>query len=80
LFLKTDNESRASFIAAGCAPFVYTGQAKPITMSYWSVPEEALESSEAMAPWARRALAAGRTAAAAKRKPRMRAGRHGASA
>ena len=56
LYLKTDAATRPAFEAAGCAPFVYTGQDTPITMSYWSVPEEALDSSEAMAPWARRAL------------------------
>lgn len=58
LYLKTDAATRAAFEAAGCAPFVYTGQKQPITMSYWSVPDDALDSSEAMAPWARRAMQA----------------------
>ena len=68
LYLKTDAQTRPEFEAAGCAPFIYTGQKKPITMSYWSVPEEALESGEAMAPWAVRAMAAGRSKAAPKRR------------
>lgn len=58
LFLKVDELTKADFVAAGCAPFVYEGQKQPIEMSYWTVPEAALESAEDMAPWARRALAA----------------------
>jgi DNA transformation protein len=68
LYLKTDEQTRATFAEAGGAPFVYDGQARPITMSYWSIPEEALESSEAMASWARLAQGAAQRAAA-KRKP-----------
>jgi len=58
LYLKVDERNKADFVAAGCEPFVYEGQEKPIEMSYWTVPESALESSEDMAPWARRGLAA----------------------
>jgi DNA transformation protein len=67
LFLKVDKVSRARFEAAGCAPFVYSGKGRTITMSYWSVPEDALDTPEAMAPWARLAIAA--TLRAAARKP-----------
>jgi len=58
LYLKVDELNKSEFVAAGCEPFVYEGQEKPIEMSYWSVPEAALESSDDMAPWARRAFAA----------------------
>jgi DNA transformation protein len=69
LFLKVDDATRAQFEAAGCAPFVYLGQKTPITMSYWSLPEEAMESPQAMLPWARLAYAAAlRKPAAPKRK------------
>ena len=65
LYLKTDESTQAAFVQAGCAPFVYQGQAQPIEMSYWSVPEAALESAEDMGPWLKRAVeAAGRKAAA----------------
>ena len=64
LYLKTDEQTRARFEAAGCAPFVYTSQQQPITTSYWSLPEDAMESPQAMLPWARRAFEA------ALRKPR----------
>ena len=68
LYLKTDADTQAAFAAAGCAPFVYTGQAEPIEMSYWSVPESALDAAEDMAPWLRKAMeAAGRKAS--KKKP-----------
>jgi DNA transformation protein len=56
--LKVDDETKQRFLAAGCAPFVYRGQKEPITMSYWSVPEEAMESPQDMLPWARLALGA----------------------
>jgi DNA transformation protein len=58
LYLKADAETTADFAAAGSTPFVYDGGAKPITMSYWAAPPEALESPAAMAPWALRAIAA----------------------
>jgi DNA transformation protein len=69
LYLKVDDQSRAQFEAAGCAPFVYKfdqsrGQQQPITMSYWSLPEDAMDSPQAMLPWAKLAFAA------ALRKPR----------
>jgi DNA transformation protein len=59
LYLKTDTATRAQFAGAGCAPFVYAGKGKPVTMSYWCVPAEALESPAKMQPWARLALRGG---------------------
>lgn len=53
LYLKADEQTTASFEKAGGAPYVYLGQQRPITMSYWSLPEEALESPEALQPWLR---------------------------
>src|SRR5207342_925996 len=66
LYLKVDAETEPSFLAAGCAPFVYESSGKTVAMSYWSVPESALDSAEDMQPWARRAIAA------ALRKPQAR--------
>jgi len=57
-YLKTDAETQEQFAQAGSAPFVYPSKDGPMTMSYWSVPEEALEATEQMAPWARLALGA----------------------
>jgi DNA transformation protein len=68
VYLKVDAETRAAFEAAGCAPFVYEMKGKPLAMSYWSVPAEAMDSSQTMRPWAQRAYEA------ALRKPRKPAG------
>lgn len=79
LYLKADAQTEADFAAAGSVPFVYAGGAKPITMSYWAAPPEALESPAAMAPWAQRAIAAALRARALS-KPRTARGRAGPGA
>lgn len=66
LYLKVDGPTRDAFAAAGGAPFVYAGKAKPITVNYWTPPEEAMDSPEAMRPWASRALEAAQRAARAR--------------
>lgn len=62
-YFKTDALTRGDFEAAGCAPAIYEAKGKTLEMSYWSLPEEALESPQAMRPWAMRAIEA------AQRKP-----------
>lgn len=74
LYLKVDAQSRARFEAAACQPFVYEGQGKPVTMSYFTAPEDAMESPALMQPWARLALEAALRARAAK-KPAARPAR-----
>jgi DNA transformation protein len=59
LYLKTDDHSRARFEAAGCEPFAYTGgDGQVMVMSYWTTPEDAMESPMLMLPWARLAMEA----------------------
>ncbi len=58
LYLKTDAASRERFADAGGRPFVYEGKDKPITVNYWTPPDEAMDSPESMLPWARLALEA----------------------
>jgi DNA transformation protein len=58
VYLKVDDATRARFEAAGCSPFVYDMKGRPLTMSYWSVPAEAMDSPQAMRPWAELAHAA----------------------
>jgi DNA transformation protein len=65
LYLKADALSEPQFIATGNAPFMYPSPKGPMAMSYWSIPEDALDSSEAMRPWAKLALEAARRKAAA---------------
>ena len=56
----------AAFEAEGCAPFVYEAQGKRVPMSYWTVPDEALDSPQEFRPWAQRAWEA------ALRKPKAK--------
>ena len=71
LYLKADDTTRARFEQAGCQPFVYEGgQGKSVSISYYTAPDDAMESPALMRPWARLAMEAGLRAAAAKaRKP-----------
>lgn len=66
LYLKTDAQTRARFAEAGGSPFVYDAKGKPVEMSYWTAPDEAMDSPEAMRPWAMLALDAAMRAGAAK--------------
>ena len=64
LYLKCDEEIRPQFQAAGSHAFEYTtrrkGIATQVTLSYWSAPEEVLESRAAALRWGSLALAAAR--------------------
>jgi DNA transformation protein and related proteins len=77
LYLKVDDAHRASFEGAGGKPFTYTGKNDEMhSLSYYTVPEEAMESPAEMMPWARRALAAAvsaRAKAPAKKKTAAKA-------
>lgn len=53
LYLKVDAQTRPLFEQQGCKPYVYQQTPKPLTMSYWSVPDAAMDSPQAMLPWAR---------------------------
>ncbi len=67
LYMKADALTESRFIATGNAPFSYPSKNGPVAMSYWSVPEDALDSPEAMALWAKFALEAVRRKASAKK-------------
>ena len=71
LWLKADATTLPTFAAAGCRPFVYTAKGKPMTVNYRAAPDDAMESSGLMRPWAQLALdAAVRAQAAKTRAPR----------
>jgi len=74
LYLKTDTQTRLQFEAAGCPPFRYQKQGEWTSLSYFSPPEEALESPALMAPWARLALQAALRAQLAKSAVKPRPG------
>lgn len=58
LYLKADETSRPRFEAAGCERFVYLAKGKVVNVNYYSAPDDAMESPQLMAPWARLALEA----------------------
>ena len=70
LYLKADAQIEPDFLDVGSAPFVYQGNGRAVQMSYWNVPEDALESSEEMIRWARLALAAAARKVAGKSRRR----------
>ncbi|MGJ7901845.1 TfoX/Sxy family protein [Lysobacter sp. 1R34A] len=83
VYLKVDPQTEPRFRAAGCEPFVYTRQRKPVELSFWSVPESAMDSPQDMKPWLALAYqAALRKANAAppkKAKARKAAAKHAAA-
>ena len=58
LWLKADEDTRPLFEAAGCQRFGYLREGVSRGMNYYSAPEEAMDSPQQMAPWARLALEA----------------------
>jgi DNA transformation protein and related proteins len=57
LWLKGDAATRSQYEAAGCVVFTYyPAKGVPRSMNYFSAPEEAMDSPDAMRPWAQLAL------------------------
>jgi DNA transformation protein and related proteins len=57
LYLKADKESEKDYINLGLGAFTYYKKEKKFKMSYYQVPEEALEDAEKMNYWASKAYA-----------------------
>ena len=55
LFLKVDDTNRPDYEARQCKPFVYEGKNKPISMSYWRIPDDVLEDPDELKAWAMKA-------------------------
>ena len=66
LFLKADASNRGMFEAEGMAAFVYTSKGKPISLSYWQVPERLYDEPDDLVTFARAAFSVARKAAVAK--------------
>jgi DNA transformation protein and related proteins len=67
LFLKADAETAGAFAAAGSRQFVYTKDGRPTPMSYWRLPDAALDDPDEAARWGGLAVAAAQRAAANKK-------------
>ncbi len=66
LWLKADDAARSQFEAAGCERFTFQMKDRLASMGYYTAPEEAMDSQEAMRPWAQLALECALRARAAK--------------
>jgi DNA transformation protein and related proteins len=52
VYLKSGIATSARFEAAGCRPFVYSRRGTSVDMSYWSMPDAALDDSDELKIWA----------------------------
>ena len=68
IFLKADESSKSLFEGAGARPFAYTRQGgRTVVMSFWSLPDAALDDPAEAARWAEIAFATAGRAQAARR-------------
>lgn len=58
IYLKVDGLTQREFERWGMRPCAYVAKGRTVTLGFWSVPEDALESPRAMKPWGQMALAA----------------------
>lgn len=58
LYFKAGDQNRSSFEAKGSAPFTYQGKSKPIQMSYWKVPADIFNDTNALVEWGTEAFSA----------------------
>lgn len=68
LYFKVDAQNQPDFEALALEPFVYMQKNRPVTMSYYQAPGEALDSAEAMQTWAESAFGAAVRAQRKKKK------------
>lgn len=71
LYLKVDDQIALEFEAAGSKPAVLNTKDGPMTLRFWSLPDEAADDPEAAQRWARLAL----DAALRAKKPKKGAAR-----
>lgn len=59
ILLKADSVSVPQFAAAGARQWIYENKkGTPVSMPYWSIPEEALDDPDEMKKWTQLAYAA----------------------
>jgi DNA transformation protein len=57
IFLKADAATADRFRDAGCRPFAYRKGKEFVSMSYWSLPDAALDDPDLLKEWAELAFA-----------------------
>lgn len=70
LYFKVDKLSRRSYIERDSEPFTYQRAGRTMTMDYYEVPSDVLETRDELVAWAERAIRSSRP-----RKARRRAAR-----
>ena len=75
IYLKCDSEIEQRFRDGGSRPFTYGRDTRKVTMSYWSLPEAALDDPDALKEWAELAYQAALRSPSKTRKPRKEPGR-----
>jgi DNA transformation protein len=74
IYIKTDAETEAEFIAAGSQPFVYTARGREVRVaSYWRLVASAYDDEDELKRWSALGLAAARRTASAKAAKAKRA-------
>ena len=72
IYMKTDDALAKAYADAGSEPFTYSGNGRRIEMSYWRLPDSALDDADEALEWARRSLVPAERAAAGKRAAKTR--------
>lgn len=71
IYLKADATTVERFRAAGSRPFAYAKNGKVATMSYWLLPDTAVDDPDEAVSWARLALEATERSAKPRRSRRV---------
>lgn len=58
LYFKADAHNVTEYVSRGLPPFTYQRRGKTVSLSYYHAPDEVLDDSEALLPWAQRAYQA----------------------
>jgi DNA transformation protein len=66
-YLRADDQLIDRFKAAGSTQFTYPSKDGPMTLGYWSLPDEAADDPDAAVEWARLSIDAARRKAATKK-------------
>jgi DNA transformation protein len=54
-YLKVDDQNRSDFESRGLKPFTYIRKGKEYTMSYYKIPNEAIDNIDELCKWAEKA-------------------------
>jgi len=75
IYLKCDSETEQRFRDGGSRPFIYGRDTRKVTLSYWSLPEAALDDPDALKEWAELAYQAALRSPPKSQRPRKVSGK-----